>query len=108
VQNVTDNLISDGFVRGRAVMGVQIGMTELDGEPRIFVDDVVSESGAARAGVRPGDIIISVNGNAISSFEELRAILDTLSPGDEMAMQAMRNGMMIEFSIILDESRPPA
>ena len=88
-------------------MGVQIGETVLDGKRRIFVDNVISGSGADRAGVQSGDIILSANGKTVSSFVDIRNILDTLSPGDEMSMQAMRNGSVIEFSITLDESRPP-
>jgi len=107
VQGVTEDILENGFVRGRAVMGVQIGETVLDGKRRIFVDNVISGSGADRAGVQSGDIILSANGKTVSSFVDIRNILDTLSPGDEMSMQAMRNGSVIEFSITLDESRPP-
>ena len=105
-RSVTENLISHGFVRGRAVMGVQIGMTELNGAPRILIDGVAVGSGAERAGVQPGDIIISANETHVSTFGELRAILDTLSPGDELSLQVLRNGRMIVFPIILSEFRP--
>ena len=103
-QRITSDLIDDGFVRGRAVIGVQIGATTLNGEPRIFVDSVVSGGGADAAGVQAGDIIISANGFSVTTFEGLRSILDTLSPGDTMPLQVMRDSAMVSFSIVLQES----
>ncbi|MCL2851642.1 MAG: trypsin-like peptidase domain-containing protein [Defluviitaleaceae bacterium] len=103
-RRVTDNLISYGSVR-RAVMGVQITMTELDGEPRVLVDSLTGGGGAQRAGVQSGDIIISLNERSVSSFEGLRAILDTFSPGEVISMQVMRDGETVSFSITLDEFR---
>lgn len=107
-QRVAEDIINDGFVRGRPVMGVQVGEVILDGERRIFIDNVISGGGAARAGVLPGDIILSANGQPISTFETFRAILDTFAPGDTMTLQVMRNAEIIEFAIILDEFLPPA
>jgi len=105
-KNVVDNLINDGFVRGRAVMGVQIGNTGHDGEPRIFIDNVVVGSAADNAGVERGDIIISMNGVEISEFLELRRIIDSLSPGDELTLVVIRDNIQREFTLILDEFRP--
>ena len=104
VQLITNNLIDDGFVRGRAVIGVQIGATTLNGEPRVYVDSTVSGGGADTAGVLAGDIIISANGMSVSTFEGLRSILDTLSPGDEMHLQILRDDALILFPITLNES----
>ena len=105
-KNVVDNLISDGFVRGRAVMGVQIGNTHQGTTPRVFIESVVAGSGADNAGLQRGDIIISMNGTEISEFLELRRIIDTLSPGDELTLEILRGNIQMEVTLILDEFRP--
>ncbi|MCL2673783.1 MAG: trypsin-like peptidase domain-containing protein [Defluviitaleaceae bacterium] len=105
-KNVVDNLINEGFVRGRAVMGVQIGNTQLGGTPRIFIETVVAGSAADNAGVQQGDIILMMNGAEVNEFLELRRIIDTLSPGDELTLVVFRDNMQREFTLILDEFRP--
>ena len=103
---VAENLRDDGFVRGRAIMGVQIGMVVMGGEPRVYIDGVVSGSGANRAGVQPGDIIASINGNNVTSVQEVRAALDELEPGDDIPLVVFRNGTTLTLQITLDEFRP--
>lgn len=107
VRYITADLITDGYVRGRAVMGVQIGMMDAGGgQARVIVDSVLPGSGALRAGVQPGDIILSANGTEVHSFQELRQVLDTLAPGDAMPLVVLRNGTSTGLVIVLDEFRP--
>ena len=39
----------------------------------VVVQDLVRNFPAARAGIRPGDIIVKINGNPISSYDEIDA-----------------------------------
>ncbi len=59
----------------------------------VVVVDVYSGSPAARLGLRPGDIVRSINGNPIRSVEEMTAILDgdVVLPGGEVE----RNGTLL-------------
>ena len=53
-------------------------------------------SPAARAGLRPGDLILTVNGREVSSAEELSAAL--LSSGPNL-VTAEREGKLLEFTV---------
>jgi len=110
---VAEQLISYGFVRGRAILGISInelmqggGFGGASGGRIVQVASVNSGSAAYRAGIRTGDIILSVGGTVVSSFDGLRAILDSLSPGDEVEIRISRNGAEIAVTAVLDEYRP--
>ena len=46
---------------------------QLDGKSGLVVEDVAGA--AVRAGIRPGDVVLSVNGEPISSVEQLRGLV---------------------------------
>ena len=46
---------------------------QLDGKNGLLVENV--SGAAARAGIRPGDVVLSVNGEAVASNEQLRALV---------------------------------
>lgn len=51
------------------------------------IDIVYEGSPAAKAGLKIGDILMAVNGQGVSTFEELSAILDKCNVNDEVTMQ---------------------
>ena len=46
---------------------------QVDGKGGLLVESV--SGAAARAGIRPGDVVLSVNGEPVSSVEQLRSIV---------------------------------
>ena len=92
-------LIEHGFVPGRAILGILVAEQE-DG---VVITTVVANSAAERAGIRVGDIIVSMNEKQITTFLELRAVLDGLSPGDEARMVLRRGDGVINTTAILDD-----
>ena len=46
---------------------------QMDGVKGLLVENVAGA--AARAGIRPGDVVLSVNGEAVSSVEQLRRLV---------------------------------
>ena len=50
---------------------------QLDGKNGLLVENV--SGAAARAGIRPGDVVLSVNGEAVTSGEQLRALVTKAS-----------------------------
>lgn len=59
---------------------------------------------AARAGLQKGDQVLSVNGELVSSFAELRARLQTVS-GDSVLLTVERRGQTFAVQVGLDTAR---
>lgn len=70
-----------------------------------FVNEVIKDGAADKAGVKPGDIITSIDGKPISSFGELRAKIATIGAGSEVTLGIFRNGKNIEIKVTLAESQ---
>lgn len=100
---IVQDLIDYGFVRGRAVLGIFVNV---QGES-VIVASVGEGSAAERSGMQVGDVILSMSGKRITSFEDLRAVLDAASPGDTLDITLMRRDSEISVTAVLDEHRPP-
>jgi serine protease Do len=104
-KTVVDQLLQYGFIRGRAILGVQVSVQ--DGTGYVQVAYVNEHSAAQKAGVATGDIILSANGKEVSSFADLRAELDSLSPGDPLELRIRRGSEEMTLTAVLDEYKPP-
>ncbi len=62
-------------------------------------NQVVAESAAAEAGIEPGDRILSVNGDKISSFEELRQKV-VVGLDEPLLLDIDRGGLPVELTIV--------
>lgn len=94
---VADQLIADGHAR-HVWLGV-LG-TDLDADEAAalglwggaVVDDVASRGPADRAGVRPGDVVVSVDDEPTPSMSALIATLQLHEPGDVVVLGVLRDG----------------
>ena len=57
----------------------------------VLVSSVEADSAAAKAGVKAGDVITSVNGSAVETTSELRRRLSSADPGEEFTLGIMRD-----------------
>lgn len=97
--NLVQQIIEHGEVR-RGVLGVAgqeltpdlAEAFELDVQYGAFINQVTPNSSAEEAGLEAGDIIVSVNGNKIRSFSELRARIGTLGAGKTIKLGIIRDG----------------
>lgn len=110
MKNLTDQIIEFGEVK-RGMLGVQGGeiTSELaealgySSSKGAFVSQVVADSPADKAGVKAGDIIVSLNGRNIESFSELRANIATLGPGKKVRIGIVRDGKQKTMNVTLEE-----
>ncbi|GAA4062267.1 S1C family serine protease [Nonomuraea soli] len=92
--DIADQIIKDGKVTNthRAALGIQgSGVLGPDGRPLgVQVVSVVPNGGAAQAGIKPGDIILSVNGVETPTMGALAEVLAGLQPGDQAKVEIVR------------------
>jgi serine protease Do/serine protease DegQ len=109
-KGVMDQLIKYGQVK-RGVLGVNIydvtpdiakefGLTEANGA---LVAGVSQGSSAERAGVKTGDIIVSVNGVPVKSAHELRNSIGMLQIGDQVEIGLLRDGKPRKVTALVAE-----
>ena len=110
---LVDDLISLGYVTGKAYMGVRLDerYNEMyaqyyDLPVGAYVYSVDSGTAAAKAGLQSGDIIVALGEYEVASFSDLRQALRHFSAGDTATVSVYRNGETIELSITFDEARP--
>ncbi|PKH55506.1 serine endoprotease DegQ [Shewanella sp. Choline-02u-19] len=115
VNNLVDQIIEHGEVR-RGVLGVlgQDLTSELakgfgiDTQHGGFINEVMPDSAADKAGIKVGDIITSVNGRKIKSFQELRAKVATMGAGSKVEFGLIRDGDEESVTATLGESTQTA
>jgi serine protease Do len=81
-------------------MAKQLGLSKLQGA---LVGDVSAKGPAQAAGVERGDVILSINGNAVSDSNELRNTVSMMQPGETVKLEVSRNGGTKDISVRLGE-----
>jgi serine protease Do len=72
-------------------MGVEVQDTE-DGNGIKITDVNDDDAPAAKAGLKEGDIITTINGTAVKSVDDLKTSLKNAKEGDSIAVQYLRDG----------------
>ena len=69
-----------------------------------FVSEVLPNSGSAKAGIKSGDVIVSLNDKPLNSFAELRSRIATTEPGAKVKLGILRDGKPQDIEVTLDKS----
>jgi putative serine protease PepD len=87
-KNFASQLIASGAVppSGRAFLGVLVTTIILGG---VLVKSVEPGGPAAKAGIHPGDVIVSVAGQSTPTADVLSSVLATLRPGQTVPVQIL-------------------
>ncbi|MGC8714116.1 MAG: HhoA/HhoB/HtrA family serine endopeptidase [Leptodesmis sp.] len=113
-QRIADRLITTGKV-DHPYLGINmIGLTpevrrQINSDPSsglriqddrgVLVAQVLPNSPAAKAGVRPGDIILRVNGQAVSKAEDVQRAVENSAIGGILQVELRRRGQLITLAI---------
>ena len=108
MNKVVNDLMKYGEVQ-RGLLGVQIqdvnnqlaekeGLKDVKG---IYVAKVNENSAAEAAGIKDGDVIISIDGETVNTSNELQEKVGKKSPGDKVLVGIMRKGNKLEVTATL-------
>lgn len=93
VKNIVDTLVKNGYVEGRVKIGISgIAVTSDQASnyniPQgIYVQSIVSGGPCDGTSLKEGDIITEADGETITSFADVYAILETHKPGDKIKVK---------------------
>lgn len=85
------------YVRNKALLGVGAD-ARANG---IMVTLVQQDSGAAKAGIVAGDIIVSIDGKKLPDFDRLTAQVAQHQPGDQVDVEILRNNQSSTLKVTL-------
>jgi S1-C subfamily serine protease len=109
VKKVIEDIRNYGEIQ-RAYLGISFqeidsklaeekGLSEVKG---IYVQDVLEDGAASEAGIKQGDVIVSVNDVQTNSKAALLETIGTQRPGDKVRVMVMRDNKLKEFNVVLE------
>lgn len=114
-KQVIEQLLAKGkVVRGWLGVGIQpltaelakkFGVTEGEG---VLVNEVFEKDPAALAGIKPGDVIVRIDGAIVDSPNKLSRLIATLIPGTTSKIEVVRDLKRLTMDVPLTERRDAA
>lgn len=114
VKPIANDIIEYGYVRGR----ISTGMDYIDINNSasawmyrvkyigVYINNVQSGSNAEKAGLKSGDLVLSVDGKKISSSNDIKNAVQQKSIGDTVTYVVLRNEAQLSISFALSEYYP--
>ena len=111
--NNVKKAIDDFITKGKVVYGwMGIGLDspdkatadELGADPKsaVMAASVFKSSPAEKGGILPGDVILSVNGEAIAGMEQLQRIVGDLPAGKQASLDVLRDGKKVSVTVDIE------
>ncbi|HEY3754790.1 MAG TPA: Do family serine endopeptidase [Opitutaceae bacterium] len=107
--NIMTSLISTGTV-SRGYLGVTTEtltaeLAEQFGLPRdttgVIVTEVTDGSPAAKAGLKPSDVVTAVDGKPVEELEEMRLLISEYPPNAKVPLSVLRDSKRINITVTL-------
>ena len=109
VKQIVDQLIAQGYVSGRPTLGLSgESITKFDRyyfhiPEGLYLSQVDEHSDAYLQGIAPGDILISLNGQIITTQQQLDVLVNGCVIGDQLTAVIYRNGREETISLTVTE-----
>lgn len=107
VQNIVTSIIEKGYI-STPYIGVTVGNVSQEsqdyGMPKgAAIRSVEKDSPAEKAGLQSNDIVTAVDGETISSYEEMGKRISESQVGDELKLTVYRKGETLELTVSVGE-----
>ena len=111
VKDVVDQLVRQGYVSGRPTLGIKGEALSVFYQqfyrmpPGLFITDVEYGSDAHNVGIQEGDLLLSIGGTRITSYNELRSAIFSYEIGDTVEVVIYRGGQQYLVELTLTEDK---
>lgn len=113
-REILDELVEQGRVvrgwLGLEVQEITSGLAAsfgLNAAQGVVVSSVVQNGPAQRAGLRPGDVLLAIDGKPILDPRVAMADIAEIEPGTRLPLKVVRNGETLKIEIVAGERPPP-
>ena len=103
-ETVADQTRGSQIMLGITIVDVTEAMSKQYNMPQgVYIREVAEFSAAERAGLRTGDIIVELAGEAVTCADDLNAIKAKQTSGDIVSVKIDRNGKEVVLEIVLPQ-----
>ncbi|MEL6132974.1 MAG: trypsin-like peptidase domain-containing protein, partial [Bacteroidota bacterium] len=92
-----------GLINAESLNSEVAQKANLDLTEGVLVSRLADEGGARRAGIRPGDVIVSIDGIKIKNDAKMTELIGRNRPGDVINVKVFRNGKYQTFDVQLTD-----
>ena len=108
---IAEQILETGEVK-RGFLGVSIqdispSLAEafgLDKKNGALINKVLKDSPADKAGLQPGDVVISIDGKKVRNANDVRNRIGLLPVGEKIQFKLLRDGKEFELVVLVEES----
>ena len=111
VKDVVDQLVKQGYVSGRPTLGIR-GEALSDFYQHfyrlpagLYITSVEYDSDAYKVGIQEGDLLLSIGGTRITSYDGLRSAIFSYEVGDTVEVVIFRGGQQYLVELTLSEAK---
>ena len=112
-KKVMDDIVAHGKVK-RGYIGIGLGSVDagtaeafgLDRPQGVLINSVMPNTPAAKADLKEGDIVLSVDGQPVNRPNHLQSLVARKHPGDTVALAVRRNTENLTIRVTLGERLP--
>ena len=109
-KDVITNLIENGYVKGRASLGVTLTLGtsnnpfSSDTSTQVYIASVVEGKAADKAGLQAGDQILKVDDKDVESISDVKTVVNSHKAGETMKITVLRDRSTKTFTVTLGEA----
>ena len=108
VKRITDDLMDYGTVH-RARLGIvmlpindeiakELKLSSVNG---VYITDMASDSAAAEAGIKVGDVVVEIGGSKVTGVSSVQELVNNFHPRDRAEVKVIRGGEALSFEVVL-------
>jgi S1-C subfamily serine protease len=87
--------------RGQNVQHAYLGIQMAQGNRGVQIGDVTAGGPAVGSGLKAGDVIVNVDGKQVTEVDDVPAAIASKKPGDDVAVEVIRDGKRRTFTVQL-------